>query len=272
VTDLPLGMTAVPSRIGARALMDERGLVIELEPRPEVLHRGVVRASVVAYLVDVVSGVSVDSADDVWTFTTDMTVRMRPVPAPRRMVAAGDVVRRGRRSVTSAVDVTDEHGAVVASGAIGFAHVPRKPTDPPKVHLTPEQAVLRFAHGEFLDRPLRDAAGVVPVDPSHGVVELPVRPEVCNPAGTLQGAMVALVAEAAVEDLMSHRLGAPVTVVDLDLRYLAQAKLGPVRTRCRVIGDWVRVELVDTAVDQLTTLVYARAVPALADGAAGGRR
>src|SRR3954451_18304113 len=219
-------MTAVPSMLGARALVDDRGLVIELEPHAAVLHHGVVRASVVSYLVDVVSGVSVDSDEDVWTFTTDMTVRMLPVPAPRRLVATNEVLRRGRRSITCAVRVTDERGTDVASGAIGFAHVPRKPTEPPKYHLTPEDAAELFAHGGLLARPLREEAGVVALDPSNGVVELPVRPEVCNPAGTVQGAIVALVAEAATEDFVGHRMGVPVTVTDLDLRYLAQATVG----------------------------------------------
>lgn len=260
MTDLPADITAIPSRLGTRARVDERGLVVELEPHPPVLHCGVVRSSVVAYLVDVVSGVSVDSDEDVWTFTTDMTVRMLPVPAPARLVATNHVLRRGGRSVTCAVDVTDEHGVTVASGAIGFAHVPRKPTDLPKIHLTPEQAVRRFADNGLLSRPLREEAGVVALDPSEGIVEIAVRPAVCNPAGTLQGAMVALVAEAAAEDLMGHRSGTPVTVVDLDIRYLAQARVGPVRTRCTTIGDWVRVELVDTATDRVTTLVYARTV------------
>jgi acyl-coenzyme A thioesterase PaaI-like protein len=261
VTDLPAEITAVPSRLGTRARVDERGLVIELEPRPEVLHHGIVRASVVAYLIDVVSGVSVDSDADVWTFTTDMTVRMLPVAAPAQLVAVNDVLRRGGRSVTCAVDVTDERGATVASGAIGFAHVPRKPADPPKFHLTPQQAADRFATTGFLTRPLRDEAEVVVLDAAAGVVEIAVRPEVCNPAGTLQGAVVALLAEAAAEDCVAARLGVPVTVVDLDIRYLAQAKVGPVRTRTTVIGDWARVELVDTSEDRVTTLVYARAVP-----------
>jgi acyl-coenzyme A thioesterase PaaI-like protein len=261
VTDLPAEITAVPARLGTRARVDERGLVVELEPQPGVLHHGVVRSSVVAYLVDVVSGVSVDSGDDVWTFTTDMTVRMLPVPAPGRLVAVNDVLRRGRRSVTCAVSVTDDRGALVASGAIGFAHVPRKPDDPPKIHLTPQEAVHRFGTTGLLSEPLRDEAGIVVLDAPEGIVEITVRPEVCNPAGTLQGAMVALVAESAAEDLVAHRLGVPVTVVDLDVRYLAQAKVGPVRTRCRVMGEWVRVELVDTAADRVSTLVYARAVP-----------
>ena len=36
-----------------------------------------------------------------------------------------------------------------------------------------------------------------------------VTPKVRNPAGTLQGAMVALLAEAAVEDFMSSRFDRP---------------------------------------------------------------
>jgi acyl-coenzyme A thioesterase PaaI-like protein len=261
MTDLPTGTAAVPSRLGTRARVDERGLVLELAPEPPVLHLGAVRASVVGYLVDVVSGVSVDSADDVWTFTTDMTVRMAPGPAPDRLVATNRVLRRGRRSVTCSVDVTDGDGATVATGAIGFAHVPRKPTDPPKIHLTPAEAVDVFAGTGRLTRPLREEAGVVSLDPAAGIVEIAVRPEVCNPAGTLQGAIVALVAEAAAEDLVAARTGTPALVVDLDVRYLGQAKVGPVRTRCSTIGDWVRVELVETSDGRVSTLVLARAVP-----------
>ena len=52
----------------------------------------------------------------------------------------------------------------------------------------------------FLDKPLREEAGVEVLDASAGVVG-EVVPELLNPAGTLQGAMVALVAEAAAEEL-----------------------------------------------------------------------
>ena len=97
-----------------------------------------------------------------------------------------------------------------------------------------------------------------------------VRPEVCNPAGTIQGAMVALVAEAATEDLL-EATGQRVVVTDLDIRYLGQATVGPVRSRCRVVGDDLRtnpavqVELIDLATDRITTLAYTRAVPVGSD-------
>jgi acyl-coenzyme A thioesterase PaaI-like protein len=266
MTDLPANLHAVPGRLGATGLVDERGLVIELEPRDEVLHHGVLRASVITFVVDVVAGVTLDTNPDAWTFTTDLTLRMRPGPAPGKITASGTVVRRGRRSAHCRVDVVDERGDLVAFSALGFAHVPRKPTDPPKPIVSAEDVAARFSTHDRLTRPLREEAGIIPIDPAAGVVELAVRPEVCNPAGTIQGAMVALVAEVATEDLLASG-GRAVVVTDMDIRYLGQATVGPVRSRCRLLGDDVsgyppvEVELVDLATDRVTTLAHTRAVP-----------
>jgi len=265
MTDLPINITAVPSRLGVTALVDDRGLVTELEPHDAVLHHGVLRASVAAFMVDVAAGVTLDTNPDAWTFTTDLSLRVRPVPAPKKVWATSTILRQGRRSAHAYVEVVDEQGDAVAVGAIGFAHVPRKPTDPPKPIVSREQVAARFTARDPIARPLREAAGIVSIDPAAGVVEMAVRPEVCNPAGTVQGAMVALVAEAATEDLAAAALGQPVVVTELDIRYLGQATAGEVRSRCRVLGDRaddpVQVELIETVTDRVTTLVYARAMP-----------
>jgi acyl-coenzyme A thioesterase PaaI-like protein len=109
---------------------------------------------------------------------------------------------------------------------------------------------------------LREEAGIVVIDPAEGVLEVDVTPELRNPAGTLQGAMVALLAESAAEDLVAARFQVPVVVTDLDLRYLRQAQTGPVRTRSRLLGPGpdapVQIELIDTSTNQITTLVFAR--------------
>jgi acyl-coenzyme A thioesterase PaaI-like protein len=174
------------------------------------------------------------------------------------------VLREGRRSVTCSVDVSTVDGLEVATGAIGFARVPCKPEDPPKIQLSPEDAPSVMTDLGLLGGPLREEAGIEVLDAANGIVQLPVTPKVVNPAGTLQGAMVALLAEAATEELVGARVGAPVVVTELDLRYLGKAHVGPVRTRTRVLGDAadapVRIELVDTTTDAVTTLVYARAV------------
>ena len=64
-----------------------------------------------------------------------------------------------------------------------------------------------------------------------------VTPELQNPAGTLQGAMVALFAEAAAEELASERFDMDAVVTELDLRYIAQTAEGPVQSECLLLGD-----------------------------------
>ena len=263
MTDVSSPEFSVPGRFGIAAHVDDAGLRLVLTPQPEVLAHGVVRASVLAYAVDAVAGISIDESPDVWTLTTDLSLRMRPVPAPDALEATSTVVRRGRRSVTSTFAVSDGNGAAVAWGAIGFATVPRRAADPPKPHVTPAVAAQMFTGRATLSEPLREAAGIEVLDAAAGVVQVSVTPELRNPAGTLQGAMVALVAEVAAEEMAAAGADAPVVVTDLDLRYLAQAPEGPVRTRARRLGtapdDPMQIELIDTSADRLTTLVYARA-------------
>jgi len=255
----------VASRLGTRAKLIGDTFAMELDPRPEVLRHGVVRASVLAFMVDAVAGIVVDTDPGTWTLTSDMSVRMRPRLAPDHIEAVGAILRQGRRSVTSVVELTS--GAEdVATGAIGFVRVARRPGDPPKPRLTTDSSLSLFRSDVFLSQPLREEAGVEVVDPAAGTVQMEVTAELRNPAGTLQGAMVALLAEAAAEDLVSTRFESPAVVTDLDIRYLAQARSGVVRTRSRLLGTEpeapVQVELVDTALDRVTTLVYARAVTA----------
>lgn len=266
MTDLPPNRTAVPNRLGVSALVDDRGLVIEMDDiQAEVLHHGVLRLSVLTFLADVSAGVTLDTDPGAWTFTTDLSLFMPVRRAPGRVTTTTTVVRQGRRSAHALVDVVDERRQLLAAGAIGFAHVPRKAGDPPKPRVTPQMMAQRFANPGRLSSPLRQEAGIVQVDPEHGVVEIEVRPEVCNPAGTLQGAMVALIAEAAAEDLVGSLAGQPVAVTEMDIRYLAQANVGPVRTQSRLIGsrpeDPVEVRLVDTSNGRTTTVVYARVRP-----------
>ena len=264
MTDIPSPTMSVPSRLGVTAELDDGELTLVLHPRPETLHHGAIRASVVAYVIDAVAGLTVDGDPDVWTFTTDMSVRVRAVPAPPRILATNTIVRQGRRSVTCTVELTSGDGAPMATGAIGFAHVPRRDGDPPKPLVSPAEAPALFGDLGVLARPLREEAGVEVLDAAEGVAQLVVTPELCNPAGTLQGAMVALLAEAAAEDLVTTRFGAPAVVTDLDLRYLAKASEGPVRTRSRLLGTRpdapVEIELVDISTGTTTTLVYARTV------------
>ena len=253
----------MPARLGTTARFDDGEFVVGLRPTPELLHHGVLRASVAAFVVDVVAGVSVDTDPDAWSLTTDLSLRMRAVPAPDLVEGRNTVVRRGGRSVTCVSDVIDETGALLASSALGFTRIPRRPDDPPKPGVTPEDAVRLFRGHTDLPSPLRDEVGVEVIDGPTGVVQAPVTPEVQNSAGTMQGAMVALVAEAAAEEVAQHRADGPMVVTELDVRYVARTAAGPVRSRCVPLderpGSAMRVELVDRSLDQVTAVVFARA-------------
>jgi acyl-coenzyme A thioesterase PaaI-like protein len=257
-------MVSLPGRLGTTARFEEGVLVIELAPQPEALHHGVMRASVLSFAIDVAAGIPLDQDSSVWTLTSDMTVRMRPVAPPARIDAKATIIRQGGRSATSVVELTSDRGDPIATGAIGFVKVPRKPTDPPKPNVPFGQIPSIFRHSGSLVRPLREEAGIEVVDAAAGVVQVELTSDLRNPAGTMQGAMVALVAEAAVEELMSTRFETDVVVTDLDLRYLRKTVAGPMRTRSTLLGTGleasVQVELIDLSTDQITTLVYASVV------------
>lgn len=262
MTDLLSDASSVPARLGVVAEFRDDEFRLRLAPRPELLHHGALRASVVAFMIDVVAGVVLDEDPDAWMLTSDMSVRMQPVVAPASLSTRLTILRRGRRSATATVDLVTDTGATVATGAIGFARVQRRQADPVKPPSSATGMTAMFDGSRTLTRPLREEAGIVVLNAGTGALEMPVTPGLRNPAGTLQGAMVALLAEAAAEDMVSTRFDRTAVVTELDLRYLAQTGAGPVQSRCRLLGEGpdapIEVELFDVSRDRLTTLVYAR--------------
>jgi acyl-coenzyme A thioesterase PaaI-like protein len=264
VTDVSTTGTPLYSRLGVGARFDGEQLVLEVRPKAQTLQHGILRASVLAFAIDVVAGLPLDREADMWMLTSDMTVRMRPVPAPEQINATSEVLRQGRRSATCLVDMRTDEGAPIGAGAIGFTKIPRKPTDPPKPLRPLEEIPVAFQDLSVLAHPLRTEAGIEVIDAGTGVVQVELTSDLLNPAGTLQGAMVALVAEAAAEDLMAAIFSLPFVVTGLDLRYLRKTGSGPIRTRTRLLGDRpdsaVQIELIDLSSGEITTLVYATAV------------
>jgi len=257
---------SLPAQLGATIRVDGDDLLLEVEPRPALLHHGMIRASVLAYLIDCAGGIPLDRDPDAWTLTTDLTVKALPLSAPERVTAQFRVLRAGRRSATGIVDLHSQAGIPVATGAIGFTRVPVSPGDPPKPYLSAMDIVDRFASLPAVEVPLREAAGIEIIDATAGVVEVPLTSALLNPAGTVQGAMAALIAEAAAEDVLTHRAGQDMVVTDLDIRYLDRTSAGPLRTSTEVLGDGpdasVTVELSDCSSGKITTLFHARGVPA----------
>ncbi len=250
------------ARLGVSSRRDPQHPV-RLDPFPAICAKGVVRPSVLVLVVDMMAGFHAEAgAGSDWVFTTDLSLRAPARRIPERVVATGQVLRAGRGSISCEVALRAGDRAF-AYGQSGFIRIPRRHGDPPKPHLHPDEEFRRQAP---IERPLVEEVGIRVLDPATGHCELALRDELLNPARVLQGAIVSLVAEVAAETLAEHASGAPQLVTELDIRYLAMGRVGPIWSRASWIGDpgsgALRVELRDRGNgDRLTTTVLARSEP-----------
>ena len=169
-------------------------------------------------------------------------------------VVSGRALRAGRTQLVIEAEARDDGGGPpLALGHIGFTRVarrddtPESPSDPPDVYSFGDAGVM-------LDEPLLEALGVVVIDASAGRLELPLSPYVRNSVGGLQGGAVVTLVDAAATAAAGARLGAPATVEDLSVRFLALGRGGPVRSSAAVLrenGDalLLRIELRDVGQD-----------------------
>jgi len=198
-----------------------------IEPYAQVCRGGgVLLATVLAAAVDMVGSLFArEIAGSDGLFTTDLSVRAPVRPAPKRIVARGELLRAGRSAIASET-LLEADGAPFACGQTSFRRVPR-----PDRRETPEDLARGRVMPEVidrlpLDRPLAAEAGIVVADASRGRVELPLREALLTPGGVMQGALVALVVEEAALALAGQADARPYVVTELDLRYLAGGARG----------------------------------------------
>lgn len=252
------------TRYGFARIPGELGLVIE--PYPEICLQGSLRATIVASAIDLVGGFHTrEVAGTDATFTSDLSLRI-PVPScPRRIDVRGELLRSGKRLVTTDVTLHSEAG-VYAYGTTTFARIPRAPEKAPDLETLSTPLVIE---SHPLTRSLAEEVGLEAIDSATGALRIALRPALLNPEGVMQGALVALVVECAAlafadahtSQVAASRRGHVVS--DLDLRYLAASSVGPVESRARWIGtpeqNTIRVELRDAGRgDRLTALALVR--------------
>lgn len=214
---------------------------------------GGVRPSLLATVADVIGGTPACRATAPrLALTLDIAVRVVAQPPGERVRVAARVLKVGRNTVATAVDMTDPAtGALVALCHLTFVPSPR-PQD-----LAPPSLGGMRTDGT-ISVPLPELVGARVTSP--GVVEVDHRPYVVQGSGALQGGIVALLAELAAESLG----GGP--VVDLDTRYLSTVRVGPGRAVAEHAGGGLfRVEVRDAgagAGDRLAAVATARVAPA----------
>ena len=92
-----------------------------------------------------------------------------------------------------------------------------------------------------LTQPFTERLGIRIVEP--GVADADHRPDLLNSSDSIQGGVLALIAEVAAQSLATAEGGRTFVVDDLDIRYLRAARVGPARAQARLL------HLTDTRAD-----------------------
>lgn len=260
-------LDTIHARIGIGGVVaDNRLQSVHLEPYPQLCAHGVVRISVWVLMADIIGGWEAErSSGTDWTFTTDLSVRAPVLRVPARVEGTSVALRIGKGNVAAEAFMHDETGELFAYSQVGFIRMPRRPNDPPKPDMA--SSAKNWGQREQLGSLLAEAAGAQVIDPVIGHIEVVLDDALRNPAGAMQGAMVALVGELASEELATHHLGRQHVVTDIDVRYLAMGRVGPIYSRAAFIGPpalgSIRVELRDRGNnDRLMSAMLARVAPA----------
>lgn len=251
------------------------GEPLVIEPYPEVCRSGVLRPTVLAAAVDIIGSLFArETAGRDGIFTIDLSVRAPARRVPKRIVTRGELLRAGRSLIASEA-VLEADGAPFGYGQTTFQRVPRPESS--AASSEPDPVGLPEVLDHFpLERPLAEEAGVDVADASRGRVELPLGAALLSPQGVMQGALVALVVEEAALALAEHGGGVPHVVTELDLRYLAAGRKGPIVSSADWVagrdGETIRIVLRDAGHgNRITTAGLARVAEAPAQVSASHR-
>ena len=196
-----------------------------------------------------------------WIVTTSLLATVSELAHIGPLRLRADVLRRGRTSVVTSLDVVDEGAddrhvaaaimtcAVLEPGAMSLEF------DRPFALAMPGPPVDPVGPEEFFS-----------IEPGEGpVTRLRLDDRLRNPWGILHGGAVAMLADeaacrAAAAELTGTDGGRGVAATDVVLHYLRPVRVGPVEARCTVLGTRagrasVRVAIHDVgADDRLVTL------------------
>jgi uncharacterized protein (TIGR00369 family) len=240
---------------------------LELVPQMHNV-RGHAQLGVLATLVDGAGGeCALRAALPDWVATSDLVLHVARPLRSGTLLAVPEVLRRTRTTVVIEVTLREGGSGGEAAGlaTMTFSVLPAR-GEVQRMGAGRDEPRTEFASADSrLDAPFLERIGARVVDAAEGRIELPLSPYVGNSLGALQGGLVAALADLAAERLAGAASGAPCATTDLALNYLALGRVGPIRTRGRLLrrepaGAVVRIELRDAgAQDRLVAVASATA-------------
>jgi acyl-coenzyme A thioesterase PaaI-like protein len=203
------------------------------------------RASILAAWADVLAGhLAVDTISPRVPVTLELDVHLyRPAPGEGVVRGAGRIVKAGRSVIVAAVDFSSGDGE-----PFGFAAASFMPAPDERLIFSAPPRPERITPVTRLTVPFAERAGCERLAP--GVAELGHSDDKLNSSNTLNGGLIALVAEEAMLSLLPGT-----TISSLDLRYLQPARVGPVVARADVREGLGRVEVRDEGNDSRLCVV-----------------
>ena len=223
--------------------------------------RGSMHVGVIVTLIDILGALlTARAVSPDWFATSNLFVHTTGRAKSGVVAANGSVMRAGRTAVVVEVDILEEgenSGPVTSIGMamMTFSRLPRrKETLEFKVDDDSTEAFRFGIDGSGLTRHYLDEIGLNVLDEGAGVVELDMSDYIRNSLHSINGGMVATLADVAGQHAARIATGKPLITTDLEVHYIEQGKIGPFRTRARVLrttGETAltRVEVIDTGAD-----------------------
>ena len=188
-------------------------------------------ASVMLTFADIVLGIlsGFASAPRI-SLTADLRAQIMYAPPFGPIEVEGRLLKTGRTTTVGETTFSVPGADVPFAISFGtFIGSPR-PGDVRAVELTgyaePRKALT-------LTQPFTDRLGIRIVEP--GVADADHRPDLLNTSDSIQGGVLALIAEVAAQSLATAEAGRTFVVDDLDIRYLRSARVGPARAQARLL-------------------------------------
>jgi len=230
----------------------DEGAEKALDIRDDLLSpAGVVLAGPLLTLADHAGGVAAALTAGKVLATSDLAWRRGPIAHPTRVSAFAVVLRAGRTTVVSEITLVDEHESPVAHAVMTSQMLS---VDRPRgAYAAPDEPVTTPV------APLHEHCGITTSAGSNrtGTAEVVFRDDLRNGIGILHGGVIATVVEAAVLAASGDERA---VLTDLDLRFLAPGRIGPVRAEATspTANVW-RTEVRDLGqAGRLITLATAR--------------
>ena len=223
---------------------------------------GVVHAGVLATLVDVVGGIlAVQAISPDWLSTSNMSLMTTRDIRSGRVSGQGRIVRCGRTSVVVEVDIYNEVNRsadkLLPAGAAMITYSRLASDGRALVNKSKDnihQAVQFLLGITPLLQPLVEKAGIQIINSTRGRLRINMTTYVRNSLNSLQGGIIAFMADLAGSMALTTCRGIAWQTRDLTIHYMTPGIIGPFETKTEILRSdsqhaLVRIEVLDRGDD-----------------------